>query len=147
LMPMLVGGGDPSLINGASSSSSRFMLSSEAVGVGALAFSFTLIFYALIRWILHLWLGVRPGGHQRGVGAVPGAVVLDAPLCPTPDKIGWSGLEVVTSWSWLLSWSLPLLLEPCSALLPPPLNPSLCKALLHHWPKIRSSALSSPNYP
>jgi hypothetical protein len=37
----------------------------------------SLIFYSLIRWILLLWLGVRPGGHQRGVGAVPGVVVLD----------------------------------------------------------------------
>jgi hypothetical protein len=66
------------------------MSSLEVVGVGALTFSFTLhscfigitdrmvlkcsslsisvasslIFYALIRWILLHWLGMRPGGHQ-----------------------------------------------------------------------------------
>jgi hypothetical protein len=34
LMSMPVGGGDPSLINGASSSSSRSMLSLEVVGAG-----------------------------------------------------------------------------------------------------------------
>jgi hypothetical protein len=79
------------------------MSSSEVMGAGVPTFSFTLhsyfvgitdritlkysslsfsaasslIFYSLIHWILLLWLGVRPGGHQRSVGAVPGTVVLD----------------------------------------------------------------------
>jgi hypothetical protein len=89
LMSMPVGDGDPSLINSASSSSDRSMSSSEVVGEGVLSFSFTLhscfvritgqmmlkysslysttsslIFCAFIHWILLLWLGVRPGGHQ-----------------------------------------------------------------------------------
>jgi hypothetical protein len=81
---------DPSLINGASSSSNKSMSSSEVVAVGVSTFSFTLhscfvgiigqmmskysslsflatsslISYAHIDWILLLWLGVRPRGHQ-----------------------------------------------------------------------------------
>jgi hypothetical protein len=51
----------------------------------------SLIFCALIRWILLLWLDMRPGGHQRGVGAVPGVVVLDVLRCPKPDETGLSG--------------------------------------------------------
>jgi hypothetical protein len=89
------------------------MSSSEVVGVGVLAFSFNLhscfigitgrmslkcsslsfsasSFYALICWILLLWLGVRPRGHQRGAGVVLGTVVLDVPLCPRPDETGLS---------------------------------------------------------
>jgi hypothetical protein len=118
LMSMPVGGGDPSLINGDSSSSSRSMSSSEAVGAGMSVFSFTLhscligiigwmvlkcsslsfltasslIFYALIRWILLLWLGINPRGHQRGAGVVPGTVVLEALFCPKPRETGWSNL-------------------------------------------------------
>jgi hypothetical protein len=42
LMSVPVGGGDPSLIKGAPSSSRRSMLSSEVVGAGVLTFSFTL---------------------------------------------------------------------------------------------------------
>jgi hypothetical protein len=42
LMSMPVGGGDPSLINGASSLSSSFMSSSEVMGAGTMTFSFTL---------------------------------------------------------------------------------------------------------
>jgi hypothetical protein len=42
----------------------------------------SLIFCALIHWILLLWLGVRPGGHQRGAETVPGAVVLDGCFWP-----------------------------------------------------------------
>jgi hypothetical protein len=94
------------------------MLSSEVMGARSSAFSFTLhscfigitdwmllkcsslsfstsssfIFYTLIHWILLLWLGVRPGGHQRGARAVLGMVVLDAPFCPAPDETGWSSL-------------------------------------------------------
>jgi hypothetical protein len=123
LMSMPVGGGDVFLIRGASPLTSRSMSSSEVVSTGASTFSFTLhsyfigitnrmvlkcsslsfstasslIFYALIHWILLLWLGMRPGGHQRGVGAVSGAVVLDAPLYPTADKTRLSGLEVIMS--------------------------------------------------
>jgi hypothetical protein len=80
LISMSIGGGDPSLINGDSSSSSRSMSSSEVVSAGALVFSFTLhscfvkitnrivlkcsslsfsvasslSFYAVIHWILLL---------------------------------------------------------------------------------------------
>jgi hypothetical protein len=80
------------------------MSSSEVVGAGVLAFSLTLhscfiritdrmsftflslslliasslIFCALIHWILLLWLGVRPGGYQQGPRAVPSVVVLEA---------------------------------------------------------------------
>jgi hypothetical protein len=125
LMSMPVGGGDPSLINGASSSSSRFMSSSEVVGAGVSTFSFTLhscfvgitgrmmlkysslfvsaasslIFRTLIHWILLLWLGVSPGGHQRGAGVILGAVVLDGCFWLEAAKTGWSGL-VGTDGSW-----------------------------------------------
>jgi hypothetical protein len=94
------------------------MSSSEIMGVGVLALSFTLyscfvritdhmllkcsslsfsatsslVFYALIHKILLLWLDVRPEGHQQGAGAVPGVVILDVPLCPRPDKTGWPDL-------------------------------------------------------
>jgi hypothetical protein len=114
LMSMPVGGGDLSLINGASSSSSRSLLSSEVVGAGVSTFSFnlyscfvgitgrmmlkysslsflaasSLIFYALIRWILLLWLGVRPEGHKRGAGAIPGTVVFDGCFWLEAAKIG-----------------------------------------------------------
>jgi hypothetical protein len=117
-MSMSVGGKDLSLINGASSSSSRSISSSKVVHAGALTFSFThhswlirmtgrmvlkcsclsfsaassLIFYALIRWILLLWLGVGPRGHQRGVGAIPGTVVINVFFCPELDETGWFGL-------------------------------------------------------
>jgi hypothetical protein len=80
---------------------------------------------------------MRPRGYQQGIGAVLGVVVLDVPFCPEPIKIGWSGLEVIMSWSRLPSWSLPLPLEPCSTLLPPPLDFSL------HRLKTCSSAPSS----
>jgi hypothetical protein len=89
LMSMPVGGEDPSLINGALLSSNKSVSSSEIVGAGVSTFSFTLhsyfvritgrmmlkystlsfstasslIFCSLIRWILLLWLGVRPRGH------------------------------------------------------------------------------------
>jgi hypothetical protein len=56
-----------------------------------------LIFYALIRWILLQWLGVRPGGHQRGAGAIPGVVVLNVRLCQVA-KTRWSGLGNWTVW-------------------------------------------------
>jgi hypothetical protein len=52
----------------------------------------SLIFYALICWILLLWLDVRPRGHQRGARAISDAVVLNVPFDPEPDKIEWSGL-------------------------------------------------------
>jgi hypothetical protein len=90
LLSMPVGGRNPSLINGDSSSSSRSMSLSKVMGAGVLGFSFTLhscfirmtgqmvlkcsflffsatsslIFCALIHWILLLWLSVSPGGHQ-----------------------------------------------------------------------------------
>jgi hypothetical protein len=65
----------------------------------SLSFSVTssLIFCALIRWILLLWLGVRPGGQQQGAGAVPGAVVFEAFFFPEATEIRWSGFEVVVS--------------------------------------------------
>jgi hypothetical protein len=117
-MSMPVSGGDPPLINGDSSSSSRSVSSSEVVSAGVLAYSFTLHscfvgnigqivlkcsslsfstasslnFCALIRWILHLWLGVSLGGHQRGAGAVSGTVVLDVLFCPDPGETRLSGL-------------------------------------------------------
>jgi hypothetical protein len=61
----------------------------------SLSFSSTspLIFCALIRWIPLLWLGVRPGGHQRGAGAISGMVVPEALLCPEAGETGWSGLR------------------------------------------------------
>jgi hypothetical protein len=91
----------------------------EVMGTGVLTFSFTLqscfvgitsqmmliysslsffiasslIFCALIRWILHLWLGVRPRGLQRGAGAVPGEVVLNDRFWPGAAETGWANLE------------------------------------------------------
>jgi hypothetical protein len=47
------------------------------------------------------------------------------------------------SWSQLLFWSLPLLLEPCSTLLPPLLVFPSHRASLPNWLKIHSPALSS----
>jgi hypothetical protein len=47
--------------------------------------------YVPSRWIL-LWLGMRPGGHQRRAGAIPDAVVLDVLFCPEPNETRWSGL-------------------------------------------------------
>jgi hypothetical protein len=41
---------------------------------------------------LLLWLGVRPGGHQRGAGAVSGAVVLEGFICSEAEETRWSGL-------------------------------------------------------
>jgi hypothetical protein len=99
------------------------MSSSEVMGAGVLAFSFTLyscfvgitdrmslkcpslsflatsslIFCALILWILLPWLGVRPGEHQRGVGAVLGAVVLEGLFCPEAEETEWSGLVAAMS--------------------------------------------------
>jgi hypothetical protein len=66
----------------------------------SLSFSaaYFLIFYTLICWILLLWLDVRPGGHQRGAGAVLGTVVIDIPFCPEPDEIGWFSLGNQTVW-------------------------------------------------
>jgi hypothetical protein len=52
-------------------------------------------------------------------------------------------LEVITSWSQLPSWHVPSPSEPCSTLLPPPLDFSLRQALLCHRSKTCSSALSS----
>jgi hypothetical protein len=52
----------------------------------------SLILCALIRWILLLWLGVRPGGHQRGAGAVLSIVVLEGFFCPEAKETGWSGM-------------------------------------------------------
>jgi hypothetical protein len=123
-MSMPVGVGHPSLINGASSSSSRSMSLSKVLGAGASSFSFTLhsgfvgitgrmvfkclslsfstasslIFCALIHWILLLWLGMRPGGHQRGARAIPKAVVLKAFFCPEAGANEWSGLGNRTVW-------------------------------------------------
>jgi hypothetical protein len=148
------------------------MSSSEVVGAGVLAFSFTLhfcfigitgcmslkcsslsflvasslIFCALICWILFLWLDVRPRGHQRGAGAISGAVVLEGFFYPEAKETGLSYLAATMNWFQLLSWSLPLPLEPYSALLPPPLEFSLCRDLLCYRSKTHSSALSSLNY-
>jgi hypothetical protein len=60
-------------------------------------------------------------------------------------ETGLSSLMVVVSWSQLLFWSLPSLLEPCSTLLPlhSPLEPCPRQALLRYWPKTRSLALPS----
>jgi hypothetical protein len=115
---MSVGGEDPSLINGASSSSNNSMSLSEVVGAGVPTFSVTLHSYfvgitdrmilkfsslsfsaasslnfcALIHWILLLWVGVRHGGHQRGAKAVPSMVVLDGCFQLEAVEIGWFGL-------------------------------------------------------
>jgi hypothetical protein len=68
-----------------------------------------------------------------------------------PDGSVWEtglpNLEVVTSWSQLLFWSLPSPSEPYFALLPPPLDFSLCRASPRHCPKTCSSALSSLDCP
>jgi hypothetical protein len=58
-------------------------------------------------------------------------------------KIGLSSFEVTVSWSLLLSWSVSLLLEPCSTLLLLALDFFLHQTLLRHWPKIYSLAPSS----
>jgi hypothetical protein len=94
------------------------MSSSEAMSAGVLIFSFThhscfiriihrmvlkcsslsflaassLSFCALIYWILLLGLGVSSGGHQRGAGSIPGAVVFEIFFCPQFGEIRWSGL-------------------------------------------------------
>jgi hypothetical protein len=67
----------------------------------------------------------------------------DGPVWET----GLSGFEVVVNWSLPISWSLSSLLEPCSALLPPPLDFSQHWALPHRWLKICSLALSSLDCP
>jgi hypothetical protein len=36
---------------------------------------------------------VRPGGHQRDAGAIPGVVALEAFFYPEAEKIGWPDLE------------------------------------------------------
>jgi hypothetical protein len=91
LMSMLLYGGHPSLIN------SCFVRITSRMSLKCPSLSFSvassLIFYALICWILLLWLDVRPRGHQRGTRAVSDAVVLDVPFYPEPDKIEWSDLE------------------------------------------------------
>jgi hypothetical protein len=51
------------------------------------------------------------------------------------------------SWSLPPSWSLSLLLEPCSTLLQPPLDFSPHRASLHHQPNSRSSTLFAPGCP
>jgi hypothetical protein len=43
-------------------------------------------------------LGMRPRGHQRGVGAVPGTVVLDTHLCPESTETRWFSLGNWTVW-------------------------------------------------
>jgi hypothetical protein len=149
------------------------MSSSEVVGVGVLAFSFTLHSYfvritchmsmkcsslsfsatsslilcALIHWILLLWLGMRPGGHQRGARAVPGAIALEGFFCPEAEETGWSSLAAAANWSQLLSWFLPSSSKPCSVLLPPPLDFSLCRALLCHRLNTCSSSMFSLDCP
>jgi hypothetical protein len=125
------------LINGASSSSNRSMSSSEAVSVGVLFFSFilhslrrehrsnsvevlvsflldrlSLNFYALICWILLLWLCMSPGRHQRRADAVPGAVLFETPFCTDPGETGWSGLpnrSVRFGYCWKLATASTLI--------------------------------------
>jgi hypothetical protein len=63
---------------------------------------------------------------------------------PKPSRVRWSSLVTVVSWSQLPSCFLPLPSEPYPALLPPLLDLSPCRALLHHWPKSCSSTLSTP---
>jgi hypothetical protein len=41
---------------------------------------------------------MRPGGHQQGAGAVPGAVVLEGLFCPEAEETGWSNLGNWTIW-------------------------------------------------
>jgi hypothetical protein len=136
-----VGGGDPPLFNADSSSSSSSMSSSEAMSAGALVFSFTLhscfigitdrvtlkcsslsfsvasslTFSTLNCWILLLWLGMSPGGHQRGVGAIPGMIVFKVPFCTNPGETGWSGLPNQTvrfGCCWELATALALISIP-----------------------------------
>jgi hypothetical protein len=56
----------------------------------SLSFSVTssIIFCALIRWILLLWLGVSPRENKRGVGAIPGVVVLKVFFYPLSGESG-----------------------------------------------------------
>jgi hypothetical protein len=91
---------------------------------------------------------VRPGGRQRGVGAILGMVILDVCFCPEAAKTRWFGFGNQTIWfggsrELVLASILPLssLPEPCSALLPPPLYFSPHQASLCYSPKIRSLAL------
>jgi hypothetical protein len=58
----------------------------------------SLIFCALIHWILLLQLGVSPRENKRGVGAVPGAVVLKVFFCPESGESGWPVLGNWTVW-------------------------------------------------
>jgi hypothetical protein len=53
-----------------------------ALKCSSLSFSVasSLSFCALVLWILLLWLGMRPSGQQRCVGAISGAVVLEFPF-------------------------------------------------------------------
>jgi hypothetical protein len=75
-------------------------------------------------------------------------VVFEILLCLELGETRLSSLEAAANWSWLLSWSLPSLSRPCSAMLPPPLDPSPCWASLYcRWPKLRSSTLSDPGCP
>jgi hypothetical protein len=93
---------------------------------------------------------MSPSGHQRGVGAISGVVVLDVPFYFKVEESGWSSLghmtvclATIVSCSQLLSFFLPLPLEPYPALFPPLLDLSPPRALLHHWPKSCSSAMSA----
>jgi hypothetical protein len=96
-------------------------------------------FYALIHWILLLWLCVSPGGHQRGARAIPGTVVLHVCFCPKTVKTGWFNFgnrtvrfgghcELVPAsvLAFVLAprtlSCLSSLPEPYPALLPPPLD-------------------------
>jgi hypothetical protein len=62
-------------------------------------------------------------------------------------EIGLYSFEVAVSWSLPPSWYPFSLLEPCSALLRPPLDFFPHQALLRHWLKIHSPTLSSLDYP
>jgi hypothetical protein len=61
-------------------------------------------------------------------------------------KTGLFGFELTVSSSLPLSWSLSLSLEPCSALLWPPVDFFPHQTLLHHWLKIYALALPSLDY-
>jgi hypothetical protein len=89
---------------------------------------------------------VRFGGHQRGVEAVPGAVVLEDFLCPVAKETEWSCLAAAVNWSQPLSLSLPSPPGSNPSLLPPPLTSFPHRALLRHWPMRRSLSLSDPDY-
>jgi hypothetical protein len=41
---------------------------------------------------------VSPGGHQRGDGAVPGAIVFETHFCTDLGEIGWFNLPNWTVW-------------------------------------------------